>query len=421
MATHARLSWVLLGLASVASPCGYGAIAQDPPASGAQDAPPDAPKPKRQAFSTRRLGPQTQRTSRPDEKAILDGMRWLIRHQNADGSWSASGIGARCRTNPPCIARVPGVPAVGDVGVTSLALAGFLGAGFSPASKQDIVDIVMAERHKIGKVIGAGVEWLVEQQSADGTWPVSTCGLENQSLATLVLSEALGLCGDPALQAPAQKAVDALQRAQQSDAATGRWGWKPCATPSPAATAEPADLAATAWAVQALVAAREAGLVVDEAALGGAMAFGDDAWKTIAQTGAADARVLPLALMRILVRPFASDPVLQHIRGALPADGRAVAALDGPTAFDQSFVMVQVHGETSTIRDPKLWDRWNDEVPRAITALQERAAESCRSGGWLEPDPGLVDAGPATWTAFRMLALENPYRYESKFSAPKPK
>ena len=36
------------------------------------------------------------------DKSVLDGLRWLARHQNPDGSWGALALHSRCTSDPPC-------------------------------------------------------------------------------------------------------------------------------------------------------------------------------------------------------------------------------------------------------------------------------------------------------------------------------
>src|SRR5690349_2935742 len=74
------------------------------------------------------------------EHAVLEALRWLARHQNADGSWSERTLDAECR------ALVPTTDAVNDEGLTALALLVFLGAGFDTNSEQSLIDLETKKR-----------------------------------------------------------------------------------------------------------------------------------------------------------------------------------------------------------------------------------------------------------------------------------
>src|SRR5205085_4557236 len=58
------------------------------------------------AFGNRRLGSGAKKGGRGGptqgtERAVLDGLRWLARHQNEDGSWSPATLKERCDCDDP--------------------------------------------------------------------------------------------------------------------------------------------------------------------------------------------------------------------------------------------------------------------------------------------------------------------------------
>ena len=75
-------------------------------------------------------------------------LRWLARHQEADGSWRAGQFGLRC-TGEACKGTGD---LEHDVGVTGLALLAFVRAGCTPESKE----------------ISRAVRWLLRTQDVDG-------------------------------------------------------------------------------------------------------------------------------------------------------------------------------------------------------------------------------------------------------------
>ena len=62
------------------------------------------------------LGAETSATSSPfqtkltPKQAIHDGLLWLARHQNTDGSWSAAALKERCTPGKPCGVEIPKHP-----------------------------------------------------------------------------------------------------------------------------------------------------------------------------------------------------------------------------------------------------------------------------------------------------------------------
>ena len=60
------------------------------------------------------------------EAAVLEGLRWLVRHQNPDGSWGIDTLRERCNPKSPCISADIEVSPNFNEGLTGLALLAFL-------------------------------------------------------------------------------------------------------------------------------------------------------------------------------------------------------------------------------------------------------------------------------------------------------
>lgn len=144
---------------------------------------------------------------------------------------------------------------LGTTGVTALALLPFLGAGYTPLSKD--VYVIDGGDWCFGAEIRKGLTWLIRDQRDDGTFRSIGEGALDPALAAFALSEAYGLTADASLRVPAERAVDALLRMQGPD---GRWDG-----PGP-----------TAWAILALRSARDSELLVDPAALNRALLAAGD-------------------------------------------------------------------------------------------------------------------------------------------------
>src|SRR6185295_4968689 len=93
------------------------------------------------------------------QAAVHAALRWLARHQNPDGSWSADRFDGRCPA-----AKCPGTgEADYHVGVPALALLPFLGAGLTPDSPAD-----PARELQPGDLLRSGLKWLLSKQDAEG-------------------------------------------------------------------------------------------------------------------------------------------------------------------------------------------------------------------------------------------------------------
>lgn len=147
--------------------------------------------------------------SNETEAAVARGLRWLARHQNADGSWFLHAF----HLAPGARGDEDGLGQQADVAGTALALLPFLGAG---------------QTHTQGeyrKVVRAGLNWLCAQQKPDGDLRGNGIGdMYAHGLASIVLCEAYAMTQDKQLREPAQKALDFIIQAQHPK---GGWRYDP--------------------------------------------------------------------------------------------------------------------------------------------------------------------------------------------------
>ncbi len=170
-----------------------------------------------------REGP-TQHT----EQGVRLGLIWLLRHQQADGSWNASDLPGCCVTGKSCVLASEKFPEFWQQGLTGLSLLAFLGAGYNFDSKQFVVDTVQEKKIFFGESVKNGLKWIKGHQQADGSFGPDQ-HVYNQALCALALCEAYGLSNhNRAWREPAQKAIDWLVRAQKQnpDGTGGAWGWR---------------------------------------------------------------------------------------------------------------------------------------------------------------------------------------------------
>ncbi|HVE39717.1 MAG TPA: prenyltransferase/squalene oxidase repeat-containing protein [Planctomycetota bacterium] len=165
--------------------------------------------------------------------AVCQSLVWLLTRQNDDGTWG---------DGPVQLERRP----LGKAGLTALAVLPFLGAGYTPLSK-DVFPVDGGE-WRTGDGIRKALAWLLRDQRDDGTFRSSADETFDQVLGAFALSETYGMTRIDHLKRPAQLAVDALLRMQKAD---GTWeGAGP-----------------TGWAIVTLYSARASKLAVDSAAV----------------------------------------------------------------------------------------------------------------------------------------------------------
>lgn len=405
------------------------------------------------------LGPSGRR--RGDEKypwkltdaLVLDGLRWLARHQNADGSWTAAGVRQHCSSDATCSDPKQTWTSNYDEGLTGMALLAYLGAGYSHESKQWIVDPITHQRWRVGDIVKNGLRWLKNRQNQDGSFSRDRAFLYNEALATLALTEAYGLTQNRYWQEPAQRGIDFLVRAQRPNpSGQGAWGWRYASRQDieakyPGGSLDEtgkrelfdSDLSATGWCVMALKSAQLSKLTVDPNAMEGALAFARFVSLPDGQAGYLDAKgagqkvsgiddhfeyhAASMSALSMCVRTFtahdAADPFLEpaarRVVADLPRTGKDGLEADYYYWYYGSIALHQFDGPDSPRSSGKYWGPWNKAMVEALTTTQTHDPKSCRDGGWLRPDRWCHSGGPIYATAINVLTAEVYYRYENAF------
>ena len=197
----------------------------------------------RDAFASRNPAAMANVADPTTEAAIHLGLEFLARHQSPDGSWA---LGGYDQEEPQHVSQLHS-----DTAGTGLALLAFQGAGFNH------------REFKYARQIDHAIQWLIENQSADGGLYVpsneksnNACRLYSHAIAALALTEAYGMTQDARIKDPAQKALDYISDSR--DASKG--GWRYFDTPVNKST----DTSVSGWMMMALQSGRLAGLDVDE-------------------------------------------------------------------------------------------------------------------------------------------------------------
>jgi Prenyltransferase and squalene oxidase repeat len=160
------------------------------------------------------------------ERTIEQGLAWLSKQQNGDGSFGS-----------------PGSSYKGNIAVTSLAGLAFMAAGSSPG------------RGPYGSQIDKALVYVMDHTAPSGFIAVASAGthgpMYSHGFGTLFLAEAYGMTRRPELREKLQKAVRLIIDTQNNE---GGWRYQPVKAD--------ADLSVTICQINALRAARNAGIYV---------------------------------------------------------------------------------------------------------------------------------------------------------------
>jgi hypothetical protein len=192
---------------------------QDPPAPA---------KPARVRFAEARTGDipvgAAEQITPETQRSIDLGLQWISKNQNADGSY---GTGAYR----------------GNVAVTSLAALSMMASGSSPG------------RGPYGSQIDKALQYILDNTSSRGLVASGTGGynvpMYGHGFGTLFLAEAYGMTRRPEIREKLEKAVRIILDSQNGE---GGWRYQPIKAD--------ADLSVTVCQINALRAARNAGVFV---------------------------------------------------------------------------------------------------------------------------------------------------------------
>ncbi len=171
------------------------------------------------------------------QDAVEEGLKWLARNQQKNGSWSLVGPFR------------DGAAGENQQSATAMALLAFQGHGHTHKRLGD---------DPYSDVVGRGWLWLLGSQNSDGFFQGQMS--DSQQLYThaqcaIAICELYGMTNDPELREPAQKAIDYAVRIQTDK---GGWRYYP---------GRDEDLSVTGWFAMAFQSARMAGLEVPSESL----------------------------------------------------------------------------------------------------------------------------------------------------------
>jgi hypothetical protein len=371
-------------------------------------------------FDCRRRGDKNAQVGQEEPEGSRDAvdaaLRWLARHQNPDGLWSADRFDGRCS----------GTKCAGtgerdfDTGVTALAILAFLGAGYTQDSREELHDPADKSRVlKAGEVVRLGLKGLLSRQDSEGC--VGERGSKygyTHAIATLALAEAYGMTRADFLKVPAQKAADFLVACQNP----GK-GWRY------SSRCGDNDSSVTTWAAIALKTAEFSLLRIPKATFEGALTWFDEATEEngyfqVGYNARSTGKVFipgkndqfahhatmsgAAAIARIFLHKRPTEPVLA-VANVLIADTPRWREneIDFYYWHFGSLHLFQCDGP-----DGRMWKHWSTAMLRALTPNQKGAQDGCQAGSW---DPSVerwgFEGGRVYATAINALTLETCRRY----------
>lgn len=345
------------------------------------------------------VGPQT-------EQAIERGLKFLAKHQRADGSWKLQDLD-------------PDVLIHSDTAATGLCLLALQGAGYTH------------KQYDYASVNARALAFLIEHQRPNGDLyipqdPASdqNAWLYSHGIATLALCEAYGMTQDAQLRPAAQLAVDFMVASQ--DPQRGGWRYRPGVG---------ADTSVTGWFMMALKSAQLAGLNVPKTTFGGMARYVQASQVSAAQPhlfrynpfapdtveqrhGLQPTHVMTSVglLMRLYLGWKRDLPEMQagadYLLTHAPALGtREASQRDTYYWYYATQVMFHMGGQR--------WNQWNDRLRPLL--LDAQITDGDMAGSW---DPGLPT--PDLWARFggrlyvttlNLLSLEVHYRHLPLYEA----
>lgn len=322
------------------------------------------------------------------EAAVKAALKWLASAQTADGRWSAAAFEGGRETKVDGRDR-QGAGSHADSAMTGLALLALLAAGNTHAEGD------------YREPVTRGLNYLIATQGRDGNLAGSARTIEamySHAIASIALSEALGMTSDPQLRMPTRRAV--AYTLSMQNATTGGWRYQ---------AGDTGDTSQLGWQLMVLRSADLAGIAASENTLRGAARFlksvssGEQGGLACYRPGEKPTRTMTAeALYCWLVLGLAPDHPLareasEHLMGQLPGDGQ-------PNVYYWYYGTLALY----QLQDAR-WTRWNDSL--RTTLLRTQRTEGAFAGSW-DPDPIWGSYGGRIYsTAISALCLEVYYRY----------
>ena len=318
--------------------------------------------------------------SRASETAVENGLRWIVNHQQDDGSWRLRHIDGEC--NGECHNEGRQESATG---ATGLALMSLLGAGYTQRDG----------RYK--EEVQKGLNYLTKAMRVSahgGSLAHGNKGMYSHAIATIALSEAYMMTRDTSLIQPITLARQYIETAQHKK---GGWRYVPGSI---------GDMTVTGWQVMALRSCERAGFPTGELTWDRAKAF-------VGSMGNSDGRFGYQS-------PETQTPTTTAV-GLLSKMYLGATLEDDQVALGAHFLIDEKPSRTNMYfnyyatlvlhhRSDEDWPKWNVELRDYLINTQEKGT-SHSAGSWYFADQHGAVGGRLYTTAMAVMTLEVYYRY----------
>ncbi|MFP4353499.1 MAG: hypothetical protein ACLFUJ_00130 [Phycisphaerae bacterium] len=330
---------------------------------------------RRRSFPQRQEMIRKMGGSEESEAAVAKALAWMAREQEKDGRWTYKKDNHHGRP---------------DMALTGLAALSYLAADHRPGQES-----------LYRKTVTQAVDYLVENQKQDGDLRGGG-NMYAHGIATIALSEAAAMSGEPKYRDAAIRAAKFIIRAQNPQ--TGGWRYKPYWEDK-----DKGDMSVVGWQVMALHSVSRLGLQIPDETRKRTLAYIHGVTNRDGLAGYTDKRKVSPAMTaeaifsRILMGETPSDSeirkagdlILKHV------PSRRNRERNFYSWYYCSLALMQVQGPQ--------WDRWNKVMRDYLVKLQEnRGGEA----GSFDPDSRWGRVGGRTYTtATATLTLQVYYRY----------
>ncbi len=347
-------------------------MAQDPPTSAPAQAPadkPGAPVKEGGGFIEARKGdiPEgaAEQVTPETDRAIEAGLAWLAKSQNANGSFGSGGY----RDN---------------IAVTSLAGLAFMANGSSPG------------RGPYGMHIDRALQYVMDNTAPSGFIAVPNAGthgpMYSHGFGALFLAEAYGMSRRPELR---EKLTNAIRLIIDTQNGEGGWRYQPVRAD--------ADISVTICQINALRAARNAGLFVPKETVENCIKYvkqtqnADGGFRYMTQTGAS---AFPRSAAGVVALYSASVYDSKEVERGVTYLKQFMPEMKLGQRFSHYFYGHYYAAQAMWIRGGSDWTVWYPAIRDELIHRQ-----NVTSGSW--PDPICSEYG----TAMALIILQMPNNY----------
>jgi hypothetical protein len=317
------------------------------------------------------------------EAAVNRGLVWLKNHQQPDGRWCLHAFGSLPDCHGQC--THPGI--LSDTGGTALALLPFLAAGSTHLEGE------------YAPLVGRGLAWLIDNQKDEGGW--SDGGIVKMyahGLATIALSEAYAMTGDPRFREPIEKAVELIAQYQDEEG-----GWRYIED-------QIGDNSVTGWQLMALRSAQAGGIAVPKRIFASAMEFLDtvqpDKNRGLFSYGENRPVSDTMTAEGLLSREYGgwsyNHPALKS--GVAELLKSYMPSKEKPNMYYWYYATQTLHHVGG-----KAWQKWNEPMRQMLIDLQIK--DGHMAGSWTPKLQYVLAGGRLYMTALGTLTLEVYYRH----------